>query len=515
VRSSAGPFARSDVLAIGVIAILGLLCLQVPFMGDQAVHLLGAQKLRDGGVLYRDLWDLKQPGIFWFYYAGGRLLGFTNVGIHAFELACLLGAALLIQIVTRPLFDSRRIASLASLLSVGSYYAAATRWHLTQIESIVGLPLLLTLWTSARSIRSPRRAAWLAASGIAGGLVGLLKLTYLPIVAGFWLCALASPGQMNADRRMRGALQGATVLTLGFALPLGLAAAHFLRAGLGDLLFTTFFVDPLHVLAAVPPNFGTLAEGLIWLTTTFAGLIALAVVGAFHGVSRKDSPLAAGLVLWVIIGLAMVLAQRMWWDFHYVLLIWPLGILGALGIDALWSSLGAGASSWHAPAPRCALAVALVVALAPLIGIASMKALYALEDGLLFGTQHLVRYRRRFSGHRSLVDSVPIDFLSSADSKPGDIFVFGDPTIYWLSGRSQAAAVHGWSTAGYLDEQWAWLQGDLERTLPPYVFVRSDLEPLIQDRAPGIHELLRRRYGRMEDLNTAEASSGWWYERKD
>src|SRR5262245_65009137 len=105
-------------------------------MGDQAIHLLGAEKLRDGGVLYRDIWDLKQPGIFWFYYVGGRLFGFTNLGIHAFELVCLLGAAVFVQLATRPLFESRRMASLASLLSVGSYYAVATRWHLTQIESI-------------------------------------------------------------------------------------------------------------------------------------------------------------------------------------------------------------------------------------------------------------------------------------------------------------------------------------------------------------------------------------------
>src|SRR5262249_7866699 len=68
--------------ALAIVAALGASRLEQPFHGDQAFFTVGAQKLAHGAVLYRDFWDFKQPGIYWFYEAAGRLFDFSERGVH-------------------------------------------------------------------------------------------------------------------------------------------------------------------------------------------------------------------------------------------------------------------------------------------------------------------------------------------------------------------------------------------------------------------------------------------------
>lgn len=49
--------------------------------------LTGAINLSEGGVLYQDYWDNKQPGLFWFYGLAGMLFGCIELGIHLLPLA--------------------------------------------------------------------------------------------------------------------------------------------------------------------------------------------------------------------------------------------------------------------------------------------------------------------------------------------------------------------------------------------------------------------------------------------
>src|SRR5258705_260145 len=72
-----------EVLAVlGVIAGLGLLAAPLPFTGDQALFAAGARQLARGDVLYRDFWDVKQPGIYLWYLGGGSLFRYREVALH-------------------------------------------------------------------------------------------------------------------------------------------------------------------------------------------------------------------------------------------------------------------------------------------------------------------------------------------------------------------------------------------------------------------------------------------------
>jgi len=114
--------------------------------------------LHAGGVLYRDFWDIKQPGIFAFFLLGGLLFGFNQIGEHAADLIWQLAFAGALVLVLRECFSKQRfVAAFAPIAVVGAYYAGSSSWHLLQVEELVGLPLfavrtcLLKRFVSRRS----------------------------------------------------------------------------------------------------------------------------------------------------------------------------------------------------------------------------------------------------------------------------------------------------------------------------------------------------------------------------
>ncbi len=163
---------------LGVIALLGILAAPLPFTGDQALFAAGARQLARGDVLYRDFWDVKQPGIYLFYLAGGSLFGYSELALHGFEIAYQLVFAVVLVVTLRNTFRHRWIGPLVALFIVGTYYATVEPLELGQVESLVGLPLYLTLWCSLRGWaastrrRSTRRPPAAGASGCGTGCSG-------------------------------------------------------------------------------------------------------------------------------------------------------------------------------------------------------------------------------------------------------------------------------------------------------------------------------------------------------
>ena len=115
------PLLWSNVLALGLVVLAGGVCLSRPFWGDQALFTVYAHQLTDGAVLYRDVFDVKQPGIFLFYALGGLLFGFSEVGIHLFELLYWIGFSAFALVALRPYFTTRWAPSLVPVFTVVAY----------------------------------------------------------------------------------------------------------------------------------------------------------------------------------------------------------------------------------------------------------------------------------------------------------------------------------------------------------------------------------------------------------
>ena len=94
----------------------------MPFAGDQAIFTVHARQLTRGAVLYRDIFEFRQPGIFIFYAVSGQLFGFTEVGIHLFELIYWLVFSIFAIVALRPYFAARWAVSLVPIFTVVASY---------------------------------------------------------------------------------------------------------------------------------------------------------------------------------------------------------------------------------------------------------------------------------------------------------------------------------------------------------------------------------------------------------
>ena len=326
---------RLDLALLLVVLLLGAINLPQPFSSDQALFALGGKRLAAGAVLYRDFWDVKQPGIYQFYRAGGTLFGFSELGIHLFELLYLMVFAVTMILALRDWFEHRWAAGLAALATVGWFYAFTSDWHLTQVEGLVGFPMFLAAWLAARGgAMPPERRAFLLLAGIASGVVLLFKLLFLPIVALFWIVALIArarlhrrvndvPHRCRRDRARRRARARSGDPRDGRPRDTRARGVDLLRlSGRGDAR-----------ARRVP---GALAGGRpAMVLPGWAPLLALGVAGALWPARGYRRLLSLNLVIWFVAGFAVILMQKLsYFQYHFLLLAVPAGLLGTRGIHA-------------------------------------------------------------------------------------------------------------------------------------------------------------------------------------
>lgn len=509
-RDSFPSLTRLDGAVLAAVALVGALNLAFPFSGDQAFFAVGAREMSRGAVLYRDFWDLKQPGIFVFYLFGGRLFGFTEVGIHLFELLVMLAFAATLILALKPAFSSAVIASLVPLFTVGTYYAVSFNPHLTQVEAIAGMPVFLAMALAGDPFRSRPwgTPAAFYGSGLAGGLALLLKFMFLPILLAFWATAFAFAVFVRREPPMRMALRAGLPGIGGILTPLVLVAAFFARADTLPILIQTFFVYPPRIFAEAPTGGSSrLLGGMLWFAKGFLPLAILAVPGIWPAIRRKPDYLRVCLLLWGLVGSGVILIQRQSrWEYHYLLLFVPLGILAALGLDELVSR-GREKPFWNSPRGRFIAVVSTVLLCSPILYKVAKKSVLLVRYGGLLSEENRFAYRCELNGgYRAIREEAMV--LSAPGSLSGSIWVCGDPSIYFLSDRDQAIALNGWALEFYLPEQWPQLNRQLEAAKPPYVFVDHLYRDLIRDKSPATLGLIEANY---RTLRSSEA--GTWYAR--
>src|SRR5437867_964170 len=246
---------RHAVAALALVALctaVGFSKVHYPLVDDQTLYLRGAEVIRDGGTLYRDFWDIKPPGLFLVYFAGGKLFGFTDLGIRLIEvlfLVCFAAVAFLsLKSEIRP-----RAAWLGALLTVVFYYFISDESDLGNVEGLACLPAAL----AAFGLLVPRSKWRLVLAGLGVGLLVLLKPFYGAIGVAFWLVLLV--GDRNAPR-----LPTLAALMGSAAVPIVATVVWFaLRRALPELFNTVFqvpyearfLIDPMKRLPVLSDGF--------------------------------------------------------------------------------------------------------------------------------------------------------------------------------------------------------------------------------------------------------------------
>ncbi|MDJ0497055.1 MAG: glycosyltransferase family 39 protein [Acidimicrobiia bacterium] len=484
--------------AISLVVVVGSINLPLPFFGDQALYSVMASMMSDGAALYSDVWDLKQPGIFVFYLAGGSLFGFTELGIHILEILWWTAFMVVLWITLRRVYASLPPVAAAIVLIGASYFLVASPAELTQVEGLVGFPLYLSLWFAYSSESADAAGRTLFLSGVFGGIALLLKLIFLPIVASLWLLALMAP---NRGQRIRlisalGAIAG------GLALPIGIGAIGLALQGSLDEAFRVSLVYPFEVLAVdgIGYGLGFLRTNVVWFLVMFLPIHLLALVGLWRVIRGDRYRFDLYVLAWLATGGIVVLSQvSSWFTWHFLLLLVPAGLMAARGFDWLLAT-----RAERSPRIRmAAVAVAAAAAIPTLYG-GAVKALPLAANGFAISAADRVTYEMQVwpEYERLRTDGAVVD---GSRTLPGPIYVFGDPTFYWLLGREQAIPIHGWTPQLLTAAKWRQIENDLRVAQPGFVHVADWARALVQERGPGVTQFLT-------DYEVAQESElGTWY----
>lgn len=439
-----------------------------------------------GAVLYRDFWDLKQPGIYDFYFVAGRIGGFTSLSVHVFELVYLLVFSAVLAYANSRWTAFKPAPALVPLFAIGLYFVATSGGDQLQLEGLVGFPLFLCAWFACEGTRATgtERNGWFAAAGLSAGYALVFKLLFAPLFAALYLTALAFPN--NAYRpTLRVVAASIGVAILAATLPVAATLATLASGNALGTALETWFVIPPRIVATFPAQHSeVLLMGVNWFARAFAVAIFLALAGTVAGWRTwRLEPLARCCAVWTIVGVVTILAQRTsWWGYQWMLLDVPLGAFAALGLMALLRRP-------YSAARLAALGVACALMFFPVR--TELRKLAALaRHGFALRADDRERYRddvsEAYAGARRDAALLPAG---------ADVYVIGDPVYYVVTDRTQPLVINGWSPQLLLPEQRESLLRELQVRAPQYVYISNvRLARVLMQRSPAFAAYFSRAY---------------------
>lgn len=488
------------------VLLIGLIHLAFPFEGDHAYFAVVASAMKDGARLYIDAWDINQPGIFLFYLAAGSMFGFTEVGIHLFELLYWLvfSAVLLVTVGRR--IASRAIAALLPIFTVGSYYLLADRGKLMKVESLSALPIFLALWFAYRFTTQSNRW-WLFASGVAGGIAVSFKLALAVVLIPLWLLTLFFLIKDRDRAWWKVAGEAVSLAVLGATVPIGLLVALLNRWGVLDIALETAFVYPFRYLDVPVAPVERLLIGFRWLALGYGPMLVAAAWVVWQSWRVTKDRLIGLLATWSVFGLVLHLLQyTTWWGYHLHVATFPVGILAVVAIDQFSERRVTQADTGRG-SPRLLLA-GIAVMLIPSVVFLVSRSATLVADGLALNPTQRLDFQTTFSNGSYGQIAADVEFLKSRGARPGPIFVIGDPLYYWLGERGQAIVQSGWTLEYYFPDQWRSMAEEVDSALPVYVFVSDDYEGVIDLHGSEFAAVLAERYQFLQQSET-----GTWFEQ--
>lgn len=471
------------LFAAGAALLLPLL--SYPFGRDQGAFACVADIIAQGGVPYRDAWEMKPPGIFYLFRASFALFGRSMLAPRLLDLLWTLATAAAIWALGRRLLSTWAGAA-GAFLFLARYMAGQSYWNTTQCEGFASLPLTLA---AIALVAAERRRSFRLACGC-GALIAaavLLKFTLgmflaLPLVA-----MLTAQGEAARQRLAR-----AAGYLLAFVIPLGAAAALLRHAGALDAMFEIVFVWNARYAALKSPTDDFAREIGRFLIGGPQPLLfpiaLLALMGAADlGLRSKGGRARLLLPAWALSMIAPVWIQGKYYTYHWLPVLPPLALLAGQGMRAIWLSLRRAAPPRAAAALYCVLVVSLCAAVGSAYwGSVKYPVRYAL--GKIPPDVFVRGFERRGLGAFSLrADQEVAGFIRDHTPPDAPIFVWGfEPLIYHLADRRPASRfiytvplVTAWSPQEWRRE----LTRDLEDESPRYIIVaQGDVMPWMNGR---------------------------------
>ncbi len=302
---------------------------------DEAIHSAVADRLLDGGVLYRDAIDQRTPLSYYVVAAVYAVAGRNNIfALHFFTALLIAATAFLLWRFARcwrhgsaGAWAAALFATLSSTaLYAGDAFAFNTEWLVAFFTSAAALLFLCA------SERGEHR--WFVGAGAALGLAFLSKQPAL-LDAAAPVMALAYLAWRRPEQRRALPAQLAS-LAAGWLAPVALVALYLaLRGALADAIYYAWTynisiygpeISTGARLASVTTFWSVLADGA---PAVLGWLLVAAALAAFRLVQRdstpgetRDNPFVAYVVAWSATGLAGAISGGRGFE-HYLIQALP------------------------------------------------------------------------------------------------------------------------------------------------------------------------------------------------
>ena len=471
---------RKEILILLLILaasfVVRMVFLHEPFERDEGTYAYIGQEILRGALPYRDVVDLKPPGIFYLYSLMIATFGSTVEGIRLFTACYGVATTFAVYLFGRSLFGA--LAGLLAALLFGLFASGpAIHGSSSNSEVFLLLPLVLSAFFVFRAAEtgSRSRAVW---GGILFGMAMLIKTVALPFAVLYAVYLLA--GAKVAGWRERLTL----LAWLAFpAIFVGAAVVAYFAAH-GVLHDFIYWNTVFSKLFGTPPDMllrfwlGLVASSeylLLWV----AGLLTACWL-LVHRRERRDI-FAVSLI--PVSFLAVALPR--WFAPHYFIVMVPsLAIVAGVGLAELWQRRGVAS---YLAIPVIALTLGYTVRVDyPYYFV------YTADEVSL----------NKYGPNEDFPASVTIAEYLRQHTAPSDyIFQWGwEPELYFLANR-RAPNKYIYSIVPGASEDPARAVAELKETLlarkPKYIVMQQDGPTTKHSAAPGfeaVSEVLARHY---------------------
>lgn len=511
-KSRSRTLARHPWLAVllaGVIAALGIYVNHhVPPGPDQGLFLYVSQKMSHGAALYRDLWDIKQPGIVWFYQAAQAMRG---PGWHSVVVVYAVWAgatAALLTAMVLHIWPGSRWWWLAPMATAIISALRMNSDHYAEIECLVDLPLLgiITMGLIGMNSKTPASTyRWTAfVAGVLACIVCLFKIVLAPVAGLVFLSFM-----LQRERR-HALMRDVQWFATGFLLTSVPTLLHFWLAGQIDVFLWTMLRYPFLILQDAPlAPLARMVGSIQWLAFGMAWMLP-AILAALHaairGVSRDHRATVIALLVWIGSGMVMITMQKFsWWGYHFELLLWPLGALAALGAAAC-DTKRTRAPEQPRRSPTLAwlaqwnwAAISIVVAVVVNLAYTGQKRMRDPEWATTAPTRDAIDVARRI-GQGEFGNLFPC----------GTAYVFGDARMLLASGLRQTISEVGMNWYSFLQLLAHRLPAELSVAQPDLLHVDEAHKAYFDERNPELRDWIDSHY----EPFTNDAAGGTWLKRR-
>jgi len=312
-------------LGIAIYAAIG--SLTWPLGPDQALFNYVGNVILDGGVPYRDAWDIKGPLTYYLYALAMGIFGRRAISIRILDLIVVVPFCWLLRRLVLRLNGNDAFGATSATILFALLYYDLSLWGTAQPDEWGGMLILVAV---TLLLDPPWKSHWTMAA--VGGLIALatlLKPTFLIFLLLPMLYPVRDPIQEPYRVRSLTACMLALVLTIATLL----LVLFSLGGGLRDYVDVLHYIVASHLpsrhffteLAALPQVLFRLGL-LIPLLLAPIGIRVLRLGGM-----RRQASIMAG---WLVLAILLVCIQGRYWSYHW--LSADIALAVSLGIAFTW-----------------------------------------------------------------------------------------------------------------------------------------------------------------------------------